>query len=696
MSARNVVSTLEKAGAEMLVGNVTREMNQRICNWLNGFLLIGLALLSSMNPVRADINVKNFGAVGDYLTLNGVNVVSNSTAIACPGAAFLPSDTNKIIEVFNAGIFRSVSNETLVAVIVSVSSPSNVTVSVPAGRTANGLAGCYGTDNRPAFSNAVAACSMPTDTVVIPSGNYLLIDTNIDDPWVAGVVLMRGGITFEGQGNAVLVGQGGWRDTANGAGVRGALFIMLSPMTNDYPLVFTNLTFYGGTHGYEGGGANGPDPTTGEGWDGTHHAIAYWTTVGYIQLTTSNYINGCTFHGWRGEMIISGLAIASGLMVATNCVFYDGNGSALNMNMAHDWNDCVFSNMFMVEEFYRSYATNGSTFRNSQILNVDHGISLNGGFYGVPNYAISNITFVTTNDSAFFLLTTPASDVLVISNSVSGGMGIALGSAGYQDLDYNSGNSNLLFAGNYFTNCYYAFTIEGSGLNSVMNVSMVSNYFDHCSHVVAGWGYGTNVTFAQNVANYANGPSFDSTALQGQYVIEAGNSYPVYDYGFKGDGTTNQISYGLGSHAQFGWNQETFYLDDAASKIPPGATLTLTNWSSTQSYPVFLNSALAGSPLTMAPNQQQTFIWSGTNWTPQITLSITVNSGTGTGTYTNGATIMISANLVPGLAFSYWSGTTNVVANPFSAITTATLNGSNVNLVAHYAPMPPGNLRFTN
>ena len=195
----------------------------------------------------ATVSVTDFGAKGDLTPLNSVNTVSNSTTIFCAGANFVDSDVGKLVEVFNGGTWRGTSNETLLVSIAAVSSPTTIIASAPAGATANGLHGIYATDSTVGFSNAIANCAIPTDTILIPSGNYLLVCSNVNASQYGGVILRRGGITFQGEGHPTLTGTGGWRDNANGVVERGHMFLMLSPMTNDFPLIFSNLDLDGGT-----------------------------------------------------------------------------------------------------------------------------------------------------------------------------------------------------------------------------------------------------------------------------------------------------------------------------------------------------------------------------------------------------------------------------------------------------------------
>src|SRR5204863_146776 len=61
----------------------------------------------------------------------------------------------------------------------------------------------------------------------------------------------------------------------------------------------------------------------------------------------------------------------------------------------------------------------------------------------------------------------------------------------------------------------------------------------------------------------------------------------------------------------------------------------------------------------------------------------TVNSGSGSGSYTNGQVVGITANAAPaGQVFDQWSGAT--VANPLATSTTLTMPGSNATVTATY------------
>ncbi len=63
---------------------------------------------------------------------------------------------------------------------------------------------------------------------------------------------------------------------------------------------------------------------------------------------------------------------------------------------------------------------------------------------------------------------------------------------------------------------------------------------------------------------------------------------------------------------------------------------------------------------------------------------LTVNSGTGSGTYTNGQEVMITASNIAGKAFAQWTGDTQYVASVTSTPTTVTMPTQGVTVTATY------------
>lgn len=579
--------------------------------WLPA-VLAGVLVLAWAPCGRAQtpLNVTNYGAIGDLLTLNGIVVTSNSTAAFCPNAKFAATDVGKLIEIFNAGIYRGASNETLFARITAVSSQNNITLSAPAGATATNLAGLYGTDCYPAFTSAIANCTHALDTIIIPAGNYFLIPPNAlarnghDDSIGGTLKLQRGGITFVGEGTAILTGMGGWVNYKN-QGQRSSLFVMQVPMSNNQPLVFTNLIFDGGCSvgnihnlGWPASGS------TGEGWDGTHHWMV--TVAGTGAMIDSLMMQNCTVQHWRGEMMEDTSGSPNLFLTATNCLFYDGDGSCIN-NFAHRLTFCTFSNAMEVEEFYRTYNTNVSYMVNCLCTGL-RGIALNGGYYGNPAYNIVGNTF-TNGD--FALLTTPATTVYFYSNSVYNSQGIALGVAGYQG---STINSNIVIAWNNFNGVQYALSIFGNGNNSSSDIYFCSNQVNNAWGIANGYGWSTNVFVFNNTGNSGR---FDEGSLQGQYFLDASNQYTGEGLG---DSFTavNIFTYGHGAlgRMQNGIATAKYGLDDSQpAKTPAGATMTINNISA-NTYPLYLNAKLTGTPVTVTPGQSATFYWNNNAWNP--------------------------------------------------------------------------------
>jgi len=558
---------------------------------------------------QTPLNVTNYGAIGNLLTLNGIVVTSNSTAVLCPNANFAASDVGKLIEVFNAGIYRGASNETLFARITAVTSQNKIKLSAPAGATATNLTGLYGTDCYPAFTNAIANCTHTLDTIIIPAGNYFLIPpnalaTNGHDDSIGGTLkLQRGGITFVGEGTAILTGMGGWVNYKN-QGQRSSLFVMQVPMSNNQPLVFTNLIFDGGCLVGNIHNLSWPvSGSTGWGWDGTHHWMV--TVGGTGGIIDSLVMQNCTVQHWRGEMMEDTAGSPNLYLTATNCLFYDGDASCIN-NFAHNVTACTFSNAMEVEEFYRSYNTNVSYMVNSLCTGL-RGIALNGGFYGNPAYYIIGNTF-TNGD--FALLTTPATEVYFLSNSIYDSQGIALGVAGYQG---STINSNILVAFNSFTGAQYPLSVFGNGNNLSANVSFCSNQVNNAWGIGTGYGWSTNISVFNNVG--VNCGRFDGGSLQGQYFLDVSNQYTGETLG-DSVSVTNIFKYAHGSlgRMQNGLVTAKFGLDDTQpAKIPAGAVMVINNISA-KTYPLYPTASLTGTPVMVASGQAATFYWSNGTW----------------------------------------------------------------------------------
>ena len=130
------------------------------------------------------------------------------------------------------------------------------------------------------------------------------------------IIISRGGIELLGdtQGDTMLLGNGAWI-LNNGFVQRGVIFGCVGPVTNNYPLVFRNLSFNGGVPvGNLNYGTGPADPVTGGGWDITHDAVV---DMGEPPYHTNKFFINCSFEHWRGEMVKSVVAWTAGFVGIT-------------------------------------------------------------------------------------------------------------------------------------------------------------------------------------------------------------------------------------------------------------------------------------------------------------------------------------------------------------------------------------------
>jgi lysophospholipase L1-like esterase len=85
----------------------------------------------------------------------------------------------------------------------------------------------------------------------------------------------------------------------------------------------------------------------------------------------------------------------------------------------------------------------------------------------------------------------------------------------------------------------------------------------------------------------------------------------------------------------------------------------------------------------------------GTNWDANsqqgggiLKYNLTVNNGSGSGSYTNGQIVSLTATNIFGSYFTNWSGATSTVANPGLATTTITMPAANIAVTANLVVIP--------
>lgn len=572
----------------------------------------------------APLNVLDFGAVGDALQIL-VNTVSNSTMVTFPpGNPLSNADVGKVIMLFGVGQPTTpTNNQDLLGQIVGVANGTNVTISMPAGRTAAQVPCTYGTQNAPAFQNCVNACAGTNTIVSVPPGNYLLIPPTALDPHFVmsfysdsypAVTISKGGIHFLGADpdTCILTGNGAWLLRTNWC-YRGEMFQCLGPVTNSAsPLVFENLTMDGGLAQGRPAVAGVGLTVDGYGWDDTHDAVV---DIGTAPLhAIKNFVN-CRFTNWRGEMLKSVVSGMDGYIGVTNCAFLNGSASGFNFNFTHRISGCTFSNLDMAMEFYAGYMLGDSVFENSIITNTRGGIVLSGALTNrtMPSYTIRGNSIAANQFGVIF---GPAQNVSVTGNQFYGAaQAIKTDGAAYQGSACNSGIS---IVGNVFNGSYQVFLVGGAGADRIQNVVLSSNIAWNCNTFGTGYGWSSNIFFGNNVSSNSSPGNLGSGGLTGQWFLDdPSNNFPP---NFISDviGQTNLISYSTGSR-QLLWVPKTnsvFLVDDGFPlQIPAGAQLTISN-SGPSAVPVFLSNTRPGAQaVTLAMNSVLNCLWTNGAWT---------------------------------------------------------------------------------
>lgn len=590
----------------------------------------------------ATLNVTNFGAIGDCANIT-VNVTSNSAVVVTTNQ-FSSADVGKVVQLFSGGYFAILTTNTpffgnyrgtptnhqdLVATILSVANGTNVTISSVCGVTATNLLCTYGTQNKTAFDNCIAAAPNPC-TIHIPAGNYMLIPpTALDTNFVqsAGfntfptVAFSKGGIRFLGDGTnlTILTGNGAWQQKGQNAGYRGYMFEYLLPLTNGGgSITWEGIQFNGNAVRNHAPYTSFPAiPTDGSGWDFSHHCFA---GVGPPPTFTSETYTNCFFTHWHGETIYEQLTITNSFINIANCTFNDGNATALNISFSHNCHDSLFVDYNEIEENYEAYASVPSYFQNNIATNM-HGamIGLNGAMTNSinPTYYIQNNTFYFQNAIAG-IQTAPAMNVVISSNSFVGvdgsGVAINLSSAGRQG---NTISSNILIQFNVFSNCYYGVCCSG-GSGRISTVQINTNWYygpPGTCEFVNGNGFTTNITMTGNTATNCFA-AIDGKSLAGQWFLDdLSNQFPPWSQ-TDSIGKTNTITYARGMRQQITPYviNSVWVIDDAQpQKIPPGAVLQITH---TGNFPatLFASTTKIGFPTVLIPGQMAMYRWTNSVW----------------------------------------------------------------------------------
>jgi hypothetical protein len=439
-------------------------------------------------------------------------------------------------------------------------------------------------------------------------------------------ILIYGGgwhLVGEGMTNTVLIGQGGWTYRSGYGPMRGFLLAIKPPVVNDYPVSIENLTLDGGVeqgntsrHGFPA------SPVDGMGWDTTHDAIDVRGFSGNA-LTHWTWTN-LLFTHWRGEMVKSNGQSTNGNLTIVNCIFRDGNATAINIYDSLLITNCLFDNLLQIGEYYQAYSTSTSYMVGNIFTNITgNGMALNGGKGNNPYFIISNNTFANINGDGF--LTTPGDNIFVTSNRFYNvACPIVIGAAGYQGTFINS---NITINFNTFSNSSVVFQLGAylpdnangcSDINIYGNTSMVIR----SSYLQSSWAYNVNF-YSNTIPLDADGTTITGTTVStgnkgATFLLIQTNNQAWTRLLFASPNQVLPVNYGQGSRFQFVYrtlsNSVLALTTTNASQIPYGAAMIITNSSfmdasSSGLLPVYLNSDLSGDPVVIGQNEARTFYW---------------------------------------------------------------------------------------
>jgi len=681
---------------------------------------ITFTLLLCVSSRSANFDVTSYGAVGDMIT-NTVSTISNSTLVV--STTPVTFHTNNSIEIIGVGTVTVAPKcQDFIGVITNIINGTNLYLNAKLNCTLASTTIYYGTNNTLAINAAYQAAvadsfaNSRNNTVTFAPGNYLCL--GMDGTWFgrSAIQITGGGVMFTGSGTnlTTITSQGAW--TLRGGEVwRGFLFEVISS-TNDRPWGIQNMTLFGGVPQGNTSNHNFPASTTdGTGWDVTHSALTIWNDysgTGIANMLSSGTLSNVLVSGWRGEMLKSIDRSINGTLLITNVTFADGNATAINIYQGLDVAYCQFTNMFKGGEYYQQYAINRTIIRNSIFQNIT------GSFFAINGATGTNAPFIFANNTFLW--------------SAAGGNGIEFGPACnvtitnnyfpcelnthpslFVTLDYSTGaqgtfvSSNIDIGFNTISNGYQALILSGmSPLYKSVNYRMRNNLF-------VGFPAGGVGQFVGNTSHAS--PSdiliYSNNAYDGNYqmTVQPDDGSGIYPYvSVTNDywalylvadvGGNVAVSYGEGSKYRISFNYANgtkWYMQtNDASRIPTGASVLFSNsTANSQTIPIYYDSGLSRVTNVPAGGVALISFASGywTNLAGATTWTLTVNNGSGSGTYLDGSTASITAytNPIPGSSFLNWSGDT--VANSNSATTTLTMSG-NRTVTANYRIPPQGRI----
>ena len=195
-------------------------------------------------------------------------------------------------------------------------------------------------------------------------------------------------------------------------------------------------------------------------------------------------------------------------------------------------------------------------------------------------------------------------------------------------------------------------------------------------HLFGYQGEGNTVSIYRLVTNWLPGAAgTNENNVSGQHAVKSANTHWAGGGNFStSDYDTSVVS--TGSWA--GYNQDVGY--DVTQQVAR-------MYDVSQNYGLVLSASTAIYGRSSENSSNRPYLEVSYYYLP-IGYSLTVNSGTGGGTYTQGTVVNIAANAAPSsMAFDKWIGNTANVANVNASSTTLTMPASAVTVTAAYVPV---------
>ncbi len=612
-----------------------------------------LLLLCLTVKAVAQINVTNYGASGDAVQFY-CNTVSNSVVVTTVNTN---ATVGMCIEVWGVGK-QTIGNNSYgiyvtnyldaIGYITNIVNSTNLYVSFLPQQTTTNTFATMGTDNTPAFIAAIAASAVPTQTINIPSGTFFLRTTNHsyagDGYSAVSLPFNRGGLTFNGGTNTVLLSKGAITFETYPGGtefVRGFMFQTVSPITNNLPIIFQNLTLDGGVTN-----ANriynllnvSVNQVDGYGWDQHYSAFVNYDlgnkTLGPISTTFSN----CIVQHWQGEMLKSIDQNTNKNFYVFNCSFVDGQATAWNQDGGGIRSGNTVLNVRQIAEDRMALYTNSVYTINNLFSNITaNAWAWDNDSPTQPASWFSNNICSFTNGNGLQIVA--GVNVHIVNNTIdfSGATtGFLISDSG--GVGNTTMNSNIWISGNTITCSSVHLNIFQYGGSATTNNGVVNLYISNnvatistIQNIIYQYGgVASNVVFANNQFNctYSAVDTYNGTP---QTLVQTNNYYTPY--GQNGSPTTTNAFYYGGNHlgsggGYGGWrllchsassgnnNGSTFTLDDSqAAQIPAGAQIIVDNLGGSGAMTLIPSDTVAKTPIAIAANTATLFNWTGSYWT---------------------------------------------------------------------------------